>query len=93
MESLGVLTKKRLCKQIRQNTGHPYHIVEDVVQQAIDLMGIHLAEGGKIEIENFLVLEIVTMSKTISNSDESQTHHVLKVRPGRALRNRLRHLD
>ena len=93
MQTPEVLTKKRLCKQIRQNTGYPYHLIEDVVQEAIDLMGIHLAEGGKIEIENFLVLEITTISRAIPDTDDAKIHHVLKVRPGRALRNRLRHLE
>ncbi|MBX3085055.1 MAG: HU family DNA-binding protein [Anaerolineae bacterium] len=93
MEGLDVLTKKRLCKQIRQNTGHSYHLIESVVQQAIDLMGIQLAEGGKIEIENFLVLEVTAISRALPHSDENTVHHILKVRPGRALRERLRHLE
>ena len=92
MKSFEVLTKKKLCRQIRQNTGHSYQVIEAVVQQTIDLMAAQLAEGGKIEIENFLVLEVTTITRTIPNSDETKIYFVLKVRPGRALRDQLRHL-
>lgn len=96
------LTKQQLVRQIGRRTRLANRDVSAMIEALIMLLSDHLASGGRIEIANFLTLEIQTRSRLVRHSETSdndpllgtptETFSVLKCRPGKRLRLRLRTL-
>jgi nucleoid DNA-binding protein len=80
------LNKQQLTRSIGRQTGIRSRDVVDVIDAMISLITDEIAAGGRIEIENFIVLEV----KTISRKAGLISYHQLKARPGRLLRDALR---
>ncbi len=53
------LTRKTIVRTIGQRTRLPNPKVELMLEALIDLWMEHLAQGGRIELEDFLILEAV----------------------------------
>lgn len=96
------LTKQQLARRIGQRTRLPNRTTSEVLEALIEIMADQLAAGGRIEIANFLTLDVKTRTRLVPESEESdneqlfapftETFLVLKCRPGKRLRARLRTL-
>ncbi len=91
------LNKQQIIRSVGRQTGLRDTDVAEVIEAMIELLTAHLAAGGRIEIQHFLVLE-VQVGKRQSHPNKLQpvhpvTYRYLKVRPGQNLRRRLNELD
>lgn len=97
------LTKQRLVRAIGQRTRQTNHAVETILQALIQIVSDHLAEGGRVELENFitvdvhcgkrLVTERAFWKDSIPSRDQHQSFCTLRCRPGKHLRARLKTLS
>lgn len=90
------LNRQRLVRLLGQRTRLPNQVSAHVVETLVNILSDEIAVGGRIEISNFLTLEVETRSRAVimTNSEEDtepirQTYCVLKCRPGKRLRARL----
>src|SRR5207302_10788738 len=91
------LTKQQMIREIARRTGIRNSDVDSVLASLLDMFTEEIAAGGRIEIENFLVLEVLTRTRQ-PRQDRSLTeggtpietgpvsYRTLKVRPGKKLR-------
>ncbi len=84
------LNKQQIIRAIGRETGLRDTDVSQVIESMIGLLTAHLAAGGRIEIQHFLVLE-VNVGRRRPKDDQLETAHpityrYLKVRPGQNLR-------
>ncbi len=89
------LTKQDIVRAIGKQTGLRDADVAQAIEALISLLTEHLATGERIEIQNFLVMEVQTRSRTFKpdRSDAAPQRIIyrsLKVRPGKHLRAALR---
>ena len=93
------MDKYRTIQQIGDRTRMRNHDVQRVLEALIAVWSDELANGGRIEIENFLVLEVQTIERhgnlgMLLNDGRPvripRTRHELKVRPSKHLRARIR---
>jgi len=102
MKKPPTLTKQQLARRIGQRTRLSNRVTAQVVDALIVILSDQLAAGGRIEIANFLTLDIQPHTRLVKRSEESDNEHlftplteiffVLKVRPGKQLRQHLRTL-
>jgi nucleoid DNA-binding protein len=57
------LNKKRMVREISRRTGVSNREVQQVVEALVDVWTEELVAGGRIELENFLVLETKTIDR------------------------------
>lgn len=57
------LTKKKMVREIGRRTRLTNREVQEVVETLVDLWTEALVEGQKIEIENFFILETITIDR------------------------------
>jgi len=98
------LTKQRIARQLGQRTHLPNRVTSEVMDVLVEILADQIAAGGRIEIANFLTIDVQTRTR-LANSDEdldnngqlfephTETFYLLKCRPGKSLRTRLRHLS
>jgi len=102
MKKPPTLTKQQLARRIGQRTRLSNRVTAQVVEALIDTISAQLAAGGRIEIANFLTFDIQPHTRLVKRSERSDNEHlftpltetlfVLKVRPGKHLRQQLRML-
>ncbi len=102
MKKPPTLTKQQIARRIGQRTRLSNQITAEVVDALIEIMANQLAAGGRIEIANFLTLDVQARTRLVKIAEESDNEHlfdpaietffVLKCRPGKHLRVRLRKL-
>ncbi len=86
------LTKQQIIRAIGRQTRLRDADVSAVIESLIDLLTVQLAAGGRIEIQNFLVLDVQTRTRQPSQHSRFTaewlpiTYRYLKVRPGKKLR-------
>jgi nucleoid DNA-binding protein len=88
------LTRKSMVSEIGRRTRLRNHDVQRVVETLIDVWTEELASGGRIEIENFLVLEVQRIDRgeqrgMLSSGQPRRVIHRLMVRPSKKLKARL----
>jgi len=88
------LTKKTMVSEIGRRTRLRNHDVQRVIETLVDVWTEELASGGRIELENFLVLEVQRIDRgerrgMLSNGQPRQIIHRLVVRPSKKLKARL----
>ncbi len=92
------LTKQQIVRTVGRQTGLRDADVSEVIEGLIDLLAAQLGAGGRIELQNFLVLEVQTRSRQPPRTGAHTlgalpvTYHYLKVRPGRKLRASLKNI-
>ena len=91
------LTKNKMVSQIGRRTRLRNHDVQQVIEALIQVWTEELASGGRIELENFLVLEVQRVDRgerrgMLSTGQPRQVIHRLVVRPSKHLREKLRKL-
>ncbi len=91
------LTKKTMVSEIGRRTRLRNHDVQRVIEALIDVWTEELAVGGRIELQNFLVLEVQRIDRgerrgMLSSGQPRRVIHRLVVRPSKRFRARLRRL-
>ncbi len=85
------LTRQKLTREIGRRTRLRNADVTRVLETLLDIVGDEIARGGRIEFENFLVLEVHTQVRYTAVDHRPFTFRILKVKPGRRLRLALKH--
>lgn len=88
------LTKNRMVSEIGRCTRLRNHDVQRMLEALIDVWTDELASGGRIELENFLVLEVQRIDRgerrgMLSTGEPRRIIHRLVVRSGKGLKERL----
>ncbi|MHB8626810.1 MAG: HU family DNA-binding protein [Aggregatilineales bacterium] len=96
------LTKQQIARRIGQRTRLSNRITAEMLEAFIDILSDQLAAGGRIEIANFLTLDVQARTRLVNSGEErdndrlfdplTETFYLLKCRPGKSLRYRLRSL-
>ena len=91
------LTKNKMVSEIARRTRLRNHDAQRMLEALIEVWTEELASGGRIELQNFLVLEVQRIDRGerrgILRSGETQrVIHRLVVRPNKRLREKLRNL-
>ena len=94
------MNKYSTIQAISDNLRMRNHDVQRMIEVLIDVWSEELASGGRIEIENFLILEVKTIKRQGANlgqlTNQGQPVHIpttrreLKVRASKEFRMRLR---
>ncbi len=84
------LTKQRIVRTIGLQTGIRDTDVSRVIESLIDVVTAEIAVGGRLELQNFMVIEVQEHTRRVKHPLTSAlslvSFKVLKVRPGRKLR-------
>ncbi|HMN15378.1 MAG TPA: HU family DNA-binding protein [Bellilinea sp.] len=91
------LTKNKMVSEIGRRTRLRNHDVQRMLEALADVWFEELASGGRIELENFLVLEVQRIDRgerrgMLASGEPRRVIHRLVVRPSKRLRDRLRRL-
>jgi nucleoid DNA-binding protein len=84
------LTKRRLVQRIHGRTRLTHKQVTDVIEALIEEMSQEIACEGRIELENFLTLDVKTVTRRGPYGSTLISYKALRCRPGRRLRQKLR---
>ncbi|MHB8630019.1 MAG: HU family DNA-binding protein [Aggregatilineales bacterium] len=93
------MDKYHTIRQVGERTRLRNHDIQRFLEALIAVWSDELANGGRIEIENFLVLEVQTIKRqgnlgTLLNNGRPvqipRTRRELKVRPSKHLRARIK---
>ncbi len=92
------LTKNKMVSEIARRTRMRNHDVQRMLEALIEVWAEELASGGRIEIQNFMVLEVQRIDRSerrgmLSSGEPRRVIHRLVVRPSKQLRNHLRFLN
>ena len=82
------LTKNKMVSEIGRRTRLRNHDVQRILETLIDVWFEELASGGRIELENFLVLAVQRIDRgerrgMLSTGEPRRVVHRLMVRPAR----------
>jgi nucleoid DNA-binding protein len=88
------LTKNMMVSEIGRRTRLRNHDVQRILETLIDVWFEELASGGRIELENFLVLEVQRIDRgerrgMLSTGEPRRVVHRLVVRPSKKLKMRI----
>ncbi len=88
------LTKNKMVSEMGRRTRLRNHDVQRMLEALIEVWTEELASGGRIELENFLVLEVQRIDRgerrgMLSTGQPRQVIHRLVVRPSKRLKARL----
>jgi nucleoid DNA-binding protein len=88
------LTKNKMVSEIGRRTRMRNHDVQRMLETLIDVWFEELAESGRIELENFLVLEVQRIDRgerrgMLSTGEPGRFVNQLVARPSKRLRRRL----
>jgi nucleoid DNA-binding protein len=88
------LTKNKMVSEIAHHTRLRNHDVQRVIEALIQVWSEELTSGGRIELENFLVLEVQRVDRgerrgMLSTGEPRQIIHQLIVRPSKKLKMRI----
>jgi nucleoid DNA-binding protein len=91
------LTKNKMVSEIGRRTRLHNHDVQRVIEALIQVWTEELASGGRIELENFPVLEVQRVDRgerhgMLSTGEPCRVIHRLMVRPSKQLHYRLKKL-
>ena len=83
------LNKKRMVREIGRRTRLRNRDVEQVIETLVEVWAEELINGGRIEIEHFVALEIQIVERCHDNPTLRQTFRRIKLRTSKALREKL----
>ena len=84
------LTKQKITREVGCRTRLHNADVARVLETLMAVVAEEIARGGRVEFENFLVLEVQTHTRYTALDRRPFTFCVLKARPGKKLRTALR---
>lgn len=85
------LTKNKMVSEIGRRTRLRNHDVQCMLEALIDVWFEELASGGRIELQNFLVLEVQRIDRgerrgMLRSGEPRRVIHRLAVRPSKRLK-------
>jgi len=83
------LNKKTMVREIGRRTRLSNHDVERVIETLVEVWTEELVNGGRIEIEHFLVLDVRTVERTANRLLPAQQFRRVTVRASKTLRKKL----
>lgn len=88
------LTKNKMVSEIGRRTRLRNHDVQRMLEALIDVWSEELSSGGRIELENFLVLEVQRIDRgerrgMLKSGEPRRVIHRLVVRPSKSLKARI----
>ena len=88
------LTKNRMVSEIGRRTRMRNHDVQRMLEALIEVWTEELASGGRIELENFLVLEVQRIDRgerrgMLSTGEPRRVIWRVVVRPSKSLKARI----
>ena len=88
------LTKNKMVSEIARRTRLRNHDVQRMLEALIQVWTDELASGGRIELQNFLVLEVRRIDRgeqhgMLISGQPRRVIHRLVVRPSKQLKHRL----
>ena len=88
------LTKNKMVSEIGRRTRLRNHDVQRMLEALIDVWFEELASGGRIELQNFLALEVQRIDRgerrgMLSTGEPRRVVHRLVVRPSKKLKMRI----
>lgn len=88
------LTKNKMVSEIGRRTRLRNHDVQRMLEALVDVWFEELASGGRIELQNFLVLEVQRIDRgerrgMLSTGEPRRIIHRLVVRPSKKLKARI----
>ncbi len=88
------LTKNKMVSEIGRRTRLRNHDVQRMLEALVDVWFEELASGGRIELQNFLVLEVQRIDRgerrgMLSSGEPRRVIHRLVVRPSKTLKARI----
>jgi nucleoid DNA-binding protein len=91
------LTKNKMVSEIARRTRLRNHDVQRVLEVLIQVWTEELASGGRIELQNFLVLEVRRIDRgeqrgMLASGEPYRVIHRLVVRPSKHVKSQLRKL-
>lgn len=91
------LTKNKMVSEIGRRTRLRNHDVQRMLEALVDVWFEELASGGRIELQNFLVLEVQRIDRgerrgMLTTGQPRRVIHRLVVRPSKLLRRQLERL-
>jgi nucleoid DNA-binding protein len=92
------LTKKKMVREIGRRTRLTNREVQEVIETLIDVWTEELVNGGRIELENFLVLETQTIDRgeqrgTLTSGEAPRMIQRITLRVSKTLKARLQEID
>src|SRR5258708_31865730 len=84
------LTKRRIVQLIHYRTHLTHKQVTDVIEALIDVVSQEIASEGRVELENFLTLDVKTVTRRGLYGSSAISYKAVRCRPGRRLREMLR---
>ena len=90
MGTRATLDKKTLSRAIGRRINVSNAVAAAMIDCLIEVVGAELAAGGRLELSNFLILEVQTRVRLQPDSDVAKSYRVLKCRPGKQLRQRIK---
>src|SRR5450432_3901788 len=89
MDNRPALTKRRIIQRIHYRTHVTHKQVADVIEALIDIVSQEISTEGRVEIENFLTLDVKTVTHRAPYGSTVITYKAVRCRPGRRLREML----
>lgn len=91
------LTKNRMVSEIGRRARLRNHDVQRMLEALVDVWFEELASGGRIELQNFLILEVKRIDRgerrgMLSSGEPRRVIHRLVVRPSKQFREKIRKL-
>ncbi len=91
------LTKRKTIREISRITRMRNHDVQRIIETLVEVWTDELANGGRIEIQKFLILEVQQVDRgpnagRLTHGPARRFIHRLVVRPSKQLRARLSRL-
>jgi len=88
------LTKNKMVSEIGRRTRLRNHDVQQMLEALIDVWFEELASGGRIELQNFLVLEVQRIDRgerrgMLSTGEPRRVIYRLVMRPSKQLKGKL----
>lgn len=83
------LNKKTMVREIGRRTRLSNRDVERVIETLVEVWTEELINGGRIEIEHFVALEVQIVERRRDNPALRQTFRQIKLRASKGLREKL----
>ena len=84
------LNKRRMVQLIHYRTHLTHKQVTEVIEALIDVVSQEIAAEGRVELENFVTLDVKTVTRRGLYGSALTTYKAVRCRPGRRLREMLR---
>lgn len=82
------LNKQKMVREVGRRTRLPNRDVQRVIEALVEVWKEEMVDGGRIELEQFLVLQVIEIERASTNAIK-QRIRLLKLRVSRHIRQHL----